>query len=88
MARLRDRGSSSLRLNARRRGLTILGASSLRLDAPSALTLVGNGALLIDVRRLDDPSGALEGALRIPPDEIPARLAELPRDTPIVLACT
>jgi rhodanese-related sulfurtransferase len=29
----------------------------------------------------------LEGALRIPPDEIPQRLDEFSRDTPIVLPC-
>jgi hypothetical protein len=29
----------------------------------------------------------LEGALQIPPDEIPERLNEFSRDTPIVLAC-
>lgn len=66
----------------------MLGASSLRLDAPGALALVQSGGLLIDVRRHDDPTGVLEGAVRIPPDEIPARLADIPRDTPIVLACT
>jgi hypothetical protein len=30
----------------------------------------------------------LPGALRIWPDEIPGRIGEFPRDTPIVLACT
>jgi hypothetical protein len=39
------------------------------------------------VRRKDDPAVTLEGALRIPPDEIPQRLNEFSRDTPIVLAC-
>ena len=61
--------------------------SAARIDAATARELVANGALLIDVRRKDDPAVTLEGALRIPPDEIPQRLDEFSRDTPIVLAC-
>ncbi len=61
--------------------------SPTRIDAARARELLANGALLIDVRRKDDPAVTLEGALRIPPDEIPHRLDEFSRDTPIVLAC-
>ena len=61
--------------------------SAARSDAVTARELVANGALLVDVRRKDDPAVTLEGALRISPDEIPLRLDELSRDTPIVLAC-
>jgi rhodanese-related sulfurtransferase len=61
--------------------------SSARVDAARARELVANGALLVDVRRRDDPAVTLEGALRIPPDKIPQRLHEFSRDTPIVLAC-
>jgi rhodanese-related sulfurtransferase len=61
--------------------------SPARIDAAIARQLVANGAVLVDVRRKDDPAVTLEGALRIPPDEIPQRLDELSRDTPIVLAC-
>jgi hypothetical protein len=43
--------------------------------------------LLVDVRRKDDPAVTLEGALRIPPEEISKRLDEFSRDIPIVLAC-
>ena len=82
------RGSSSLRLRARERARAALGISSLRLDRDAALALVDGGAVLIDVRRHEDPGGFLAGAERIPPDEIPSTLARLPRDTPIVLACT
>jgi rhodanese-related sulfurtransferase len=64
-----------------------LRASPVRIEAATARELVGNGALLVDVRRKDDPAVTLEAALRIPPDEIPQRLGEAPRDTPIVLAC-
>ena len=61
--------------------------SSARIDADRARELVAAGARLIDVRRLDDPAVTLEGAVRIPPDEIPERLDEFSRGTPIVLAC-
>jgi rhodanese-related sulfurtransferase len=62
--------------------------SSLRISADEARALLAEGALLADVRRHDDQSVALADALRIPPDEIPGRLDELPRDRAIVLACT
>ena len=61
--------------------------SPARTDAPEARELVAEGALLVDVRRKDDPAVTLEGALRIPPDEIPQRLDEFTLETPIVLAC-
>jgi rhodanese-related sulfurtransferase len=60
--------------------------SAARIDAAAARELVASGALLVDVRRKDDPAVTLGGALRISPDEIPLRLDELSRDTPIVLA--
>jgi rhodanese-related sulfurtransferase len=62
--------------------------SPARIDPAAARALLADGSILVDVRRQDDPSLAVEGALRIPPDEIPARLGELPRGAPIVLACT
>jgi rhodanese-related sulfurtransferase len=62
--------------------------SPLRIDQDTANELVAAGALVIDVRRHDDHVPTLEGAVRIPPDEIPAALASFNRDTPIVLACT
>jgi rhodanese-related sulfurtransferase len=65
-----------------------LRSSSLRLEVHAAHELVAGGALLIDVRRHEDASARIEGARRIPPDEIPSVIAELPRGTPIVLACT
>jgi len=61
--------------------------SPARIDAATARELVASGAPLLDVRRKDDPAMTLEGALRIFPDEIPQRLDEFARDTPIVLAC-
>lgn len=61
--------------------------SSARVDAARARELVAKGALLVDVRRRDDPAMTLEGALQISPDKIPQRLDQFSRDTPIVLAC-
>ena len=62
--------------------------SPARIDPLAAKALLANGSTLIDVRRNDDASLAVPGALRIPPDEIPARLGDLARGVPIVLACT
>jgi rhodanese-related sulfurtransferase len=62
--------------------------SSLRISPAEAHRLLADGALLVDVRRHEDDSVKLSDAIRIPPDEIPGRLDELPRDRAIVLACT
>ena len=63
--------------------------AKLRIDADAARAFVEKeGAILVDVRRTDDPTKQLPGSVRIPPDEIPGRLGEFPPDTPIVLACT
>jgi hypothetical protein len=62
--------------------------SDARIDADAAWELVASGALLIDVRRQDDPSAVLAGARRLTPDLIPGYVPQFPRDVPIVLACT
>jgi rhodanese-related sulfurtransferase len=62
--------------------------SSRRIDPEEARQMVEEGAFLIDVRRNDVVDVPLEGAVQISPDEIPQRLDELPRDRPIILACT
>jgi rhodanese-related sulfurtransferase len=62
--------------------------SPARISPDAAHALISDGALLIDVRRHDDDTARLEGALRITPDAIPEWIAELKRDVPIVLACT
>jgi len=62
--------------------------SSPRIEPDAARELIAQGALLVDVRRHEDQEIWLEGAVRIPPDEIPGKLAELPRDRPIILVCT
>jgi rhodanese-related sulfurtransferase len=62
-------------------------ASPARIEPERAQELVARGALLVDVRRLDDPAVALPGAIRISPDELPQHLGSFSRDVPIVLAC-
>jgi rhodanese-related sulfurtransferase len=80
---------SSSRLTRRFHLPSALRPASLRIEAEEARALVeARRALLIDVRRQDDPSSAIDGAVRIAPDEIPGRVVGFPRDVPIVLACT
>ena len=80
---------SEARLTRRFHLPSALRPASLRIEADAARTLIEvRRALLIDVRRQDDPSAALGGAVRIAPDEIPGRVVGFPRDVPIVLACT
>jgi rhodanese-related sulfurtransferase len=62
--------------------------SSLRIEPDEARELIAEGGLLVDVRRREDQVLRLDGAVRLPPDEIPGRLSELPRDRPIILVCT
>ena len=76
------------RLTRRYHVPSALRRSPARIEPGEARALVARGALLIDTRRHDDSAPALDGALRIWPDEIPERAATFPRETPIVLACT
>jgi rhodanese-related sulfurtransferase len=62
--------------------------SSVRIAPDAARALVADRAVLVDVRRQDDHTAKLDGALRITPDAIPEWIAEINRDVPIVLACT
>jgi rhodanese-related sulfurtransferase len=62
--------------------------SSLRIEPNEARELVAQGALLVDVRRHEEEELRLDGAVRVPPDEIASRLDELPRSRPIVVVCT
>ena len=69
-------------------------------DAPSILppraeasgtdarSLVAEGATLLDVRTAREyRAGHIEGAQHLPHDEIANRLAEIPRDRPVVVYC-
>lgn len=52
--------------------------------------LLGEGALLVDVRELHEVAKAafdLPGVLLLPLSELETRYAELPRDRPLVLVC-
>jgi hypothetical protein len=71
-----------------RPSLRRLHRSPVRIDPAGARALVAGGALLIDVRRRDDRSTPLDGALRIEPDMLPEHVAGFDRALPIVLACT
>jgi hypothetical protein len=62
--------------------------SPARIAPEAARELLDRGATLVDSRQTDNPALALEGALRLPPDQIPQRLDELPRGSPVLLACT
>jgi rhodanese-related sulfurtransferase len=62
--------------------------SPARIEPERARELTAAGAMLVDVRREDDPTSPLPGAVRIAPDEMPERVARLRRDVAIVLACT
>jgi rhodanese-related sulfurtransferase len=62
--------------------------SSVRIAPDAARGLIGDGALLVDVRRQDDQTARLDRALRITPDAIPEWVVDARRDVPIVLACT
>ena len=62
--------------------------SAVRIAPDAARGLIGEGALLVDVRRQDDQTARLDGALRITPDAIPEWVVDARRDVPIVLACT
>ena len=60
------------------------GADAWMLAIPVLALLVAGS---MSAGGLDAVLLTLEGAVRIPPDEIPARLDDLPRGSPIVLAC-
>lgn len=52
--------------------------------------LIGEGALLVDVRELDEVARLafdVPGTLLMPMSELEQRFAELPRDRPLVLVC-
>lgn len=53
-----------------------------------AHALVAQGATLLDVRSSAEWAGGhLDGAVLIPIDELARRLAEVPRDRPVVVYC-
>lgn len=76
--------------------LIIPGLSSAQADAAQQLnpedviTMLDNGAIFVDVREtneVDILTYDLPGVINLPLSELPERMAELPKDQPIVLAC-
>ena len=58
------------------------------VDGAEAQRLVSAGATLVDVRTPGEyADGHIDGALNIPVSEISGRMAELPRDQPLVVHC-
>lgn len=53
-----------------------------------ARKLVASGATLLDVRTPEEfRGGHLDGAINIPVQDLPARLAEVPKGKPVVVYC-
>jgi rhodanese-related sulfurtransferase len=58
------------------------------INGADAHALVAAGATLLDVRTsMEWDGGHLEGAVLIPVGELQARMAEVPRDHPVVVYC-
>jgi phage shock protein E len=59
-----------------------------RVTGGEAHALVAAGGTLLDVRSAEEfAAGHLEGAVLVPVDELAGRLAELPRERPVVVYC-
>lgn len=62
--------------------------STASAEPNRAHELVDEGATLLDVRTPGEfASGHVEGAVNIPVQELGARMAEVPRDRPVVVYC-
>ena len=65
-----------------------LSISEFVIDVDQAYQLREEGAILLDVRRLEEwNQGHIPGAVLIPLDELQARISELPVDQDIVIYC-
>ncbi len=60
-----------------------VGAAKEKLDSGQAVALD-----VVQPPAWDEIDGAVEGAVRIPPQEIGQRFAELPRDLDVITYCT
>ena len=61
---------------------------SSEVSPKAASEAIANGALLIDVREKSEYDDVrIPGSVLIPLGDLPARLAELPRDSDVVLVC-
>jgi rhodanese-related sulfurtransferase len=62
--------------------------SDISVHELAARRIAGEPIVVLDVREPDELAVAsLDGALHIPMDEVPARLAELPADCDIAVLC-
>lgn len=60
----------------------------LEIDVTAAAQLLGNGALLLDVREAAEVTICrIEGGRHIPMRQIPGNAATLPHDRPILVLC-
>jgi glyoxylase-like metal-dependent hydrolase (beta-lactamase superfamily II) len=58
------------------------------VDADHARRLLKQGATVLDVRETDEfQSGHIEGALHLPLGNLPAEVARVPRDRPVIVYC-
>lgn len=58
------------------------------IDVQRASRLRDEGAVVLDVRQPDEwEAGHIPGAVLIPLDQLPARLAEVPKDRAVVVMC-
>lgn len=63
-------------------------AAEITVDALARLRREGASHVVLDVREVPELAiCALEGALHIPMRQVPERLAEIPRDRPVVVLC-
>ena len=77
--------SSSVVATAPDRSLAALAPT---VSVAEAAALRDDGALIVDVRELDEwAAGHIPGATLIPLGELPSRQGELARDQPIVVVC-
>ncbi len=69
-----------------------IGEQELRIDPTEAKARVDAGAaIIVDVvapAALAAVTDSVQGAIRIPPDELTDRYSELPRDRDIIAYCT
>ena len=70
-------------------GVLYIKLSAVRVPPADARQLVGEGALLLDVRtEAEYADGGIEGSVNIPIQELPARMDELGgKEDPIVVYC-
>jgi rhodanese-related sulfurtransferase len=71
--------------------MAFAGSNYNQIDIDGYLSRFENGErdyLLLDVREVEEfAAGRMPGAVNIPMNDVPARIAEVPTDRPIVLVC-